>query len=163
MSYASSTNLVTIINAAGIPARLFMGFAADRFTGPMNGIIPFIFLVGVMAFSWIGVTTVGGMYAFTSVLGVILGAFQCLFPTTIASLHTDLSKNGVRLGMAFSVFSFAGLTGPPIGGALLETNGGERGGWLAALVGVGIATMLGCALLGIARVHKAGWKLMTKC
>lgn len=103
------------------------------------------------------------MYAETCVYGFVAGAFQCLFPTTITSLHSDLSKNGVRLGMAFTVFSFAGLTGPPIGGALLNTNGGGRGGWLSALLGVGIATMLGTLLLCVARVSKAGWKLTAKC
>ena len=163
MSFKSSTNLVIIFNAIGIPARLLTGFAADKFTGPLNGIIPMIFLNGVLAFAWIGVRSVGAMYAEACIYGLLAGAFQCLFPTTISSLHSDLNKNGVRLGMAFSVFSFAGLTGPPIGGALLTTNGGGRGGYLAALLGVGVATMLGTVLLCVARVHKAGWKLTRKC
>lgn len=65
--------------------------------------------------------------------------------------------------MAFSLFSFAGLLGPPIGGALLQTNGGGRGGYLSALLGVGFATLAGTGLLGAARVKKAGWKLGVKC
>jgi hypothetical protein len=65
--------------------------------------------------------------------------------------------------MAFTMFSFAGLVGPPIGGALLMTNGGGKGGYLAALLGVGLATMLGSVLLCVARVTKVGWKLNIKC
>ncbi|KAK3680334.1 hypothetical protein LTR37_021321 [Vermiconidia calcicola] len=163
MSYGDSAYLVIVFNVVGIPARLLTGMAADRFTGPLNAIIPMIFLNAVFAFTWIAVRSVGGMYAETCLYGLAAGAFQCLFPTTITSLNPDMSKNGVRLGMAFSVFSFAGLTGPPIGGALLTTNGGGRGGYTSALLGVGTATMLGTALLCVARVYKAGWKLNTKC
>ena len=163
MNYTDSANLIIIFNAVGIPARLLTGHAADRWTGPLNAIIPLIFLNAVLAFAWIGVRTVGGMYAEVVVYGLAAGAFQCLFPTTITSLNRDLSKNGVRLGMAFSIFSFAGLTGPPIGGALLTTNGGGRGGYMSALLGVGFATTVGTALLCVARVQKEGWKLTKKC
>ena len=163
MSYADSTNLIIIFNAVGVPARLLTGFAADRFTGPLNAQIPLIAIMGILAFTWIAVRTQGEMYIETCFYGLLAGAFQSLFPTTISSLHKDLSKNGIRLGMAFTIFSFAGLTGPPIGGAILTTNGGGRGGWTAALLGVGIATMAGTGLLCVARVYKAGWKLTTKC
>ena len=163
MSYQSSTNLVIIFNAIGIPVRLITGFAADKFTGPLNGIIPLIFLNAVMLFTWIAVTSVPAMYIETCIYGVLVGAFQCLFPTTISSLHADLSKNGVRLGMCFTAFSFAGLLAPPIDGALLSTNGGGRGGYIVALLTAGIATLIGTGLLCVARVHMHGWKLGKKC
>jgi MFS family permease len=163
MSYVESANLLIIFNAVGIPVRILTGFMADRYTGPLNAIIVLIFVNGICAFTWLAVRSIGSMYAETVVYGLAAGAFQCLFPTTITSLNSDLSKNGVRLGMGFSTFSFAGLLGPPIGGALLTTNGGGRGGYVSALLGVGIATMIGTALLCYARVNKAGWKLTTKC
>ena len=103
------------------------------------------------------------MYIFATFYGFSGGAFQCLFPTTIASLNTDLSKNGVRLGMALTVISFACLSGPPIGGALLATNGGGRGGYMSAQLGVGLAMALGASLLGVGRVVKYGWSLKIKC
>ena len=163
MSYSESTNLVTIFNGVGIPVRLLVGWAVDRYTGPLNGMIPLLFLNGIFAFIWISIRTRTSLYIFASFYGMSAGAFQCLFPTTLTSLNKDLSKNGVRLGMAFSVFSFAGLTGPPIGGALLETNGGGRGGYLSAQLGIGLATFIGSALMVAARVHKAGWSLKVKC
>ena len=84
-------------------------------------------------------------------------------PTMVTSLNNDLNKNGVRMGMAFSLFSFAGLAGPPIGGALLETNGGGRGGYLSAQLCIGTLTGLGACLMYAARVFKVGWSLKVKC
>ncbi|KAK5172835.1 uncharacterized protein LTR77_002955 [Saxophila tyrrhenica] len=163
MSYASSANILILFNAIGIPARLFTGIIADRLTGPLNAIILLIAINALCAFTWLAVRSVAGMYVETAIYGIAAGAFQCLFPTTITSLHDDVSKNGIRMGMAFSVFSFAGLLGPPVGGQLLETNGGGRGGYVSALVGVGVATAVGTGLLCVARVKKVGWGLGTKC
>lgn len=163
MSYTESTNLVIIFNGIGIPMRLIMGFLVDKYTGPLNGMVPLLFINGIFAFAWIGVTTTTGLYVFAAFYGLSAGAFQCLFPTTLTSLNKDLSKNGVRLGMAFTVFSFAGLTGPPIGGALLQTNGGGRGGYLSAQIGIGCATMLGSCLMVVARVKHRGWNWKIKC
>lgn len=163
MSYSESTNLVMIFNAVGLPIRLMTGYLVDRFVGPLNGMVPLLFLNALFAFAWIAVQSRVGLYVFASFYGMSAGAFQCLFPTTIASLNKDMSKNGARFGMAFSVFSFAGLVGPPIGGALLQTNGGGRGGYLSAQLGVGLATLIGACFMTAARIYKDGWKVMKKC
>jgi MFS family permease len=163
LSYEDSTTLVTVFNGVGIPMRLITGFLVDKYTGPLNGMIPLLFINGIFAFAWIGVRGRVGMYVFASFYGLSAGAFQCLFPTTLTSLNNDLSKNGVRLGMALTVFSIAGLVGPPLGGALLQTNGGGRGGYLSAQLGVGCATMLGACLMVACRVRKVGWTLRIKC
>jgi MFS family permease len=163
MSYEDSTTLVTVFNGVGIPMRLATGFLVDKYVGPLNGMIPLLFINGIFAFAWIGVRGRVGMYVFTSFYGLSAGAFQCLFPTTLTSLNNDLSKNGVRLGMAFTVFSIAGLVGPPVGGALLQTNGGGRGGYLSAQLGVGCATMIGACFMVACRVKKVGWTLKIKC
>lgn len=162
MSYSDSLNLVIIFNGAGVPVRLLTGYVADRFTGPINAMVILLFVNGFFGFIWIAVNSQPGLYVFATFYGFAAGAFQCLFPTTIASLGNDLSKNGARLGLAFSVFSFAGLAGPPIGGALLQTNGGGRGGFLAAQLGLGLATTLGAFFLIVCRVSKAGWRWRIK-
>lgn len=163
MSYSDSTTLVILFNGVGIPIRLISGYLADKYMGPLNGMIALLCINGIFAFAWIGVSSAGGLYVFATFYGMSAGAFQCLLPTVATSLNKDLSKNGVRLGMAFTVFSFAGLLGPPIGGALLETNGGGRGGYLSAQIGVGCATILGICLMVTARVSKVGRKLTAKC
>ncbi|KAF2105052.1 MFS transporter, MCP family, solute carrier family 16, member 10 [Rhizodiscina lignyota] len=159
MSYTESTTLVILFNAVGIPVRLVTGHLVDTLVGPLNGMIPLLFINGIFAFAWTGVKTRVGLYVFVAFYGMSAGAFQCLFPTTLTSLNKDLSKNGVRLGMAFSVFSIAGLIGPPIGGALLQTNGGGRGGYLVAQLALGCSTMFGSCLMVAARVCKEGWSL----
>jgi MFS family permease len=146
-----------------VPIRLVSGYLVDKYIGPLNGMIPLLYLNAILAFTWIGVSGKTGFYIFTCVYGMAAGAYQCLFPTTIASLNKDLTKNGVRLGMAFSIFSFSGLTGPPIGGALLQTNGGGRAGYMSAQLGVGLATVLGACFVVAARVSKDGWDMKKKC
>ena len=163
MSYSDSLTLLVLFNGAAVPVRLLTGYVADRFFGPLNAMVPLLFINSLFAFAWIAVSSQSGMYLFATFYGFSAGAFQCLFPTTVTSLNKDLSKNGVRLGMAFSIFSFAGLAGPPIGGALLETNGGGRRGYLSAQLGLGLATALGACFLVAARVYKDGWSLKIKC
>jgi len=163
MSYADSLTLLIIFNAAGIPVRLLTGWIADRFSGPLNAMVILLFINGLFGLVWIAVGSEPGLYVFSIFYGFSAGAFQCLFPTTVTSLNNDVSKNGTRLGMAFSLFSFAGLAGPPIGGALLGTNGGGRGGYLSAQLGLGLATMLGALFMVAARVYKDGWGLRVKC
>lgn len=163
MSYADSLTLLILFNGVAVPVRLLTGFVADKYLGPLNTMVPLLFINALFAFCWIAVDSPGGMYAFSIFYGFSAGAFQCLFPTTVTSLNSDLSKNGVRMGMAFSIFSFAGLAGPPIGGAILATNGGGRGGYLVAQLCLGVATALGACLVGAARVYKGGWSLRKKC
>jgi predicted MFS family arabinose efflux permease len=162
MSYSDSVDLLIIFNGVGIPVRLAIGYAADRYLGPLNTIVPMLFVHGMLSLCWIAVRSTSGMYAFTIFYGFGAAGFQCLLPTVATSLNDDLSKNGVRLGMAFSVFSFAGLAGPPIGGAVLTTNGGGRGGYLVAQICLGLLTMVGASLMFACRVNKAGWSLKVK-
>ena len=163
MSYADSVSLLIVFNGAGVPVRLMTGYIADRFLGPLNAMVPLLFINALFGLCWIAVKSPVGMYAFVTFYGFSAGAFQCLMPTVATSLNNDLSKNGVRMGMAFSLFSFAGLAGPPIGGALLTTNGGGRGGYLVAQVCLGVLTLVGACFMCAARVYKAGWSLKVKC
>jgi hypothetical protein len=70
-----------------------------------------------------------------------------------------LKKAGVRLGMVFSVVSFAALTGPPLAGALIQQNDGK---YLYAQMWAGTSMMAGFLTLVAARIAKAGWKPFLK-
>lgn len=87
-------------------------------------------------------------------------AWQSLFPTAVGSLGVDLSKAGIRLGMAFSTISFAALVGGPIGGAILQADGGNYAG---SIVWAGITTTIGVCFVLAARVVKYGWDWKIKC
>ena len=103
MSYADCTTLVMIFNVVGIPVRLLTGWLVDKYTGPLNCMIPLCLINGVSLLVWIGVESVSGYYVLMTVYGVFAGAFQALFATALVSLSKDMTKNGVVLGMSFLI------------------------------------------------------------
>lgn len=84
---------------------------------------------------------------------------QGLFPAVLSSLTTDLKKTGTRLGMAFSCVSFACLTGPPLGGALVSE---DNGNYLKAQMWAGTVLICGSLTLAAARIAKTGWVLRVR-
>jgi MFS family permease len=157
LPYASAAILVMIVNGAGIPARIAVPFLADR-VGPLNMITLSMICLAVVIACWSAVSSITGLFAFTAVLGVVSGAFQSLMPTTVASITKRLDTVGTRLGMAFSVASFASLTGPPIGGAIQAT-----GGFTAAQIWAAISAVAAAALLITSRWFRAGWAWRVAC
>lgn len=129
-----------------------MPLFSDAF-GPLTTIVPITLAWSVVSFCWLGVSTVPGYYAWTAFYGALSAAFQCLTPTAVASTSPGLDKVGTRMGMAFAIISFASMTGPPVGGALLATDGGRFTG---AQVWAACATVVGFALCLAARCFKAG-------
>lgn len=107
-----------------------------------------------MQFSWLAINSTPSFYAFTTIYGLASASFQCLIPTTVASLTKRLDMVGTRLGMAFAIFSFAALTGPPIGGALQAVDGGSFRG---AQVWAGLSALVCAVLVLIARWFIVGW------
>lgn len=94
-----------------IPARIIPPFFADKF-GPLNTVVPVLFCVAIVSYTWLAVDSTTGFYIFTVFYGMINASFQCLIPTAVASLTPNLNVVGTRLGMAFATISFAALTGP---------------------------------------------------
>ena len=140
----TSLTLLMLINGIGIAGRLIPALLADYYFGAFNTLIPCIFSAGVLLFVWIAVTDLPGLFAFTAVCGFWANAVQTLFPSTLSSLTTDLSKIGVRVGMVFTIISVACLTGPPIAGALIQSDS-ER--FLYAQVFGGSTMLCGAAIL----------------
>ncbi|KAI0179888.1 MFS general substrate transporter [Hypoxylon sp. FL1284] len=159
LSYSSASILVILINGAGIVFRVIPPIIADR-VGPINVITPVAFAWAIVAFCWLAVGDVPGAYVFTVFYGIVSGSFQCLTATAIASITKRMDMIGTRLGMIFSINSFASLTGPPIGGAIQAASGGRFAGaqaWAAVMTTIGLICLIG------ARVNLVGWKLMAQC
>lgn len=159
MSYADASILITLINGAGMPARVAVPIVADMI-GPLNVISLASIFVAIVAWSWMSVNDVVGVYIFTVFYGLASGAFQCLMPTGVASITKRLDKVGTRLGMCFTIVSVAGLTGPPIGGLIQSASGDTFKGaqaWAAT------SSLLCGALLITTRILKSGWKFNVKC
>ncbi|KAJ4062767.1 hypothetical protein NW753_004235 [Fusarium oxysporum] len=155
MSFADSSLITTIINAVGLPTRVLIPVLADRI-GPLNTIAPAALCVAIVAYTWVAVHDVAGVYIFSIFYGIASGAFQSLMPTGVASITTRLDTIGTRMGMCFSLVSFAGLSGPPIGGLLQDRSLTGAHIWAA------LSSTLCAVLLVLARVLKVGWKVKTR-
>ena len=155
ISQAEAINDLLILNGVGLFGRLISNHLADRFFGPLNMIIPFAFVSGLLLYCWAAVNSKSGLVGFAVIYGLFASGIQSLFPATTASLTCDLKKAGVRMGMVFSVVSFACLTGPPLAGALIQRKDGS---YLYAQMFAGSVTMGGCMTLMACRISKNGWK-----
>lgn len=158
MSYTDSLNLILVINGMGVLGRLGPNLLADR-VGPINVFIPTAMVAGVCVFCWLAVRDVAGMYVWTVFYGIAGGGIQSLFPAGLSSLTPDLRRAGVRMGMVFTINSFAVLAGPPIAGRLVTAAGGS---YVGAQGFAGAALLVGTGFLVAARVVKGrrlggGW------
>ena len=156
---AFATAQLITMNGLGIPGRLIPAAVADRAAGPLNLLVVVSGVTAVLLFAWIRVGALGGLFAWAAVYGFFASGIMGLFPPTLSNLTPDLSKNGVRMGMTFSIVSFACLTGPPIGGALVQKDAGE---YLYAQIFAGSSMVAATAFLVMARVAKTGWRLRVK-
>ncbi|KIL90338.1 hypothetical protein FAVG1_06068 [Fusarium avenaceum] len=130
-SATDSFLMLIAINAVGIPGRMITAFLADRYFGAINVFIPTIFSAALCLYMWSQVHTLTGGFVWVSIFGYFGAAIQSLFPSCCASLTSDLSKAGTRIGMIFSIISFAALTGSPLAGKLMQATGGN---YLAAQI-----------------------------
>jgi hypothetical protein len=87
--------------------------------------IPFASISALLLYVWILIDSKGGLITFAVIYGVAASGMLSLFPAALASLNNDPSRIGARLGMVMSCLSFACLTGPPIGGALISADKGH--------------------------------------
>lgn len=150
--------MIIIVNGVGVPFRVAIPMLSDRF-GPLNVLVPIVFAWALVAFFWIAVTNVSGYYVWTLFYGALSAAFQCLTPTTVASITDRLDKVGTRMGMAFGIISIASMTGPPVGGALLSVGNGQ---YSIAQLWAAFAMLIGACLCLGARCSKAGG-FLRKC
>ncbi|KAH8587383.1 major facilitator superfamily domain-containing protein [Bisporella sp. PMI_857] len=144
LPYTESINLLIVLNGVGVLGRTIPNYFADRWFGPLNTLIPVALVSSGLSFAWIGVMSQGGLYVWTVVYGFVGAAIQSLFPATLSSLTTDLRMAGTRMGMVFTIVSFAVLTGPPIAGQLIQMNGGA---YEYAQIFSGVALLVGSGFL----------------
>ncbi|KAH8890493.1 MFS general substrate transporter [Thozetella sp. PMI_491] len=151
MSYTDSLNLLLVLNGGGAIGRLVPNHIADK-VGPINVFVPTAAIAGICLFCWMAVSNVAGLYVWAVFYGIAAGGIQSLFPAGLSSLTTDLRKAGVRLGMVFTLTSFATLTGPPLAGALITAADGK---YYGAQAFAGAALIIGSGFMVAARVVRS--------
>ncbi|KAI9676812.1 MAG: hypothetical protein M1817_006651 [Caeruleum heppii] len=103
LSQEDSISLLLVMNGVGILGRLIPGYLADRWFGPLNVLIPVSLAGGLTLYCWVAVHGHTGLFVFSVFYGLFGAGIQGLFPATLSSLTTDLTKAGVRMGMIFSI------------------------------------------------------------
>lgn len=150
LSYTDSLNLLLVLNGVGMPGRLIPNHLADR-VGAMNMLVPTAAVAGITLLCWMAVKNTAELYVWCVFYGLSGGGIQSLFPAALSSLTTDLRKAGVRMGMVFTIISFATLAGPPIAGAIITAEGGT---YYGAQAFAGASLLLGMLLIIAARQVK---------
>lgn len=153
-----AASLLLIINGVGVSGRVIPTLLAPKY-GPMNLIIPLSFASGLILLCWAAVNNHSGLLVFDVFYGFMMASAQGMFPPSLGSLTTDLSKMGVRMGMVFSLMGFALLIGNPLAGALISLEGGK---YLYAQMYAGSALVAGVVLLVAARIARTGWKICVR-
>ncbi|KAF7860283.1 hypothetical protein EAF04_008411 [Stromatinia cepivora] len=146
MSSNSAFYMLSTINAASIFGRIIPNYFADKF-GPLNIIIPGTLIASVVAFSWTGIHSVGGLVVFAILYGFSTGCFVSIPPTVIVSLSPHFGVVGTRMGMTFAVGGLGLLIGTPVAGQILSNSGyvptiGFCGALLLATVACFVAARL---------------------
>jgi MFS family permease len=150
LEYTDSLNVLLVLNGVGIPGRLLPNHLADRL-GALNAFVPAGAIASICLFCWMAVSSSPGLYTWCVFYGMAAGGIQSLFPAALSSLTTDLRKAGVRMGMVFTIVSFATLAGPPVAGAIITAEGGT---YYGAQGFAGAAVLLGTVLVAAARMVK---------
>ncbi|KAG9245451.1 major facilitator superfamily domain-containing protein [Calycina marina] len=154
MSKHLSQYLLAMLNAASIFGRILPGIAADK-VGRFNVmIITCAFSAIIVLAMWLPARGNAPIIVFSILYGFSSGAFVSLGFTLIAQI-SDIRDIGVRIGTFLFFTAFAGLTGNPIGGALV---GKDNGSYLYLQVFCGVTMAVGTALYIWARYAQVGWK-----
>ena len=140
------------------------GYLADRYSGPLNAMLPAALLTAIALFLWAAVpaspsrNAVAATWAWAVAYGSAAATILGLFPAALAALAPDARRRGARMGMGFAVAGAASLVGPPVGGLLV----GRGGGFLCAQMWAGATMVAGLVLLAAARISLTGWVLRRK-
>lgn len=107
---------------------------------------------------WLPATSNAPIIVFAGAYGFGSGAFVSLAPALIAQI-SDVRQIGVRTGSMFAIISIAALCSTPIGGAIIDADGGKYTG---LQIFCGVMCLAGATGFMGARVKLAGLNLKEK-
>ncbi|KAH6708725.1 major facilitator superfamily transporter, partial [Leptodontidium sp. MPI-SDFR-AT-0119] len=146
--------LVCILNATSLFGRTVPNAIADK-VGHFNIMIVMGALTSILILGlWLPSSGNAPIIVFAALFGVSSGAGISLTPALCAKLSL-IREIGVRTGTVFTISAFAGLTGSPIGGAIISRSGGS---FTNAIAFGGTFCAIGTILFVATRIAFVGWK-----
>lgn len=184
MSNTAATNLLIFMLAANLPGRFLPALISDKCIGPLNTIIPSIFLSAAVIGLWIasGEPNRAAMIVIACFYGFVSAGVQVLYAPAVYAFCLEPSNNtgrisspscierqptqmvtdrlGLKAGGIFTCVGLACLIGTPIGGALISyrANRGMDHTYLGAQIFATVSLIFGGCLLLASRVAKVGWE-----
>ncbi|RPD56735.1 MFS general substrate transporter [Lentinus tigrinus ALCF2SS1-7] len=138
--------ILSAMNGGGIVGRLAPPLISDV-VGRFNVITPCAFLLGLSALVfWIFAKSLVSILLFAILYGFLSGAFIAMLIPCVAQISEGekLKEIGTRIGMLYSMVSFAALAGGPAAGAILKANHGSYNGMIVLC---GVANIAGSLLI----------------
>ncbi|KAH9849483.1 MFS general substrate transporter [Lenzites betulinus] len=141
--------ILSAMNGGGILGRLAPPLLSDA-VGRYNVIVPCAFLMGLSALVfWIFAKTLVAIILFAVVYGFFSGAFIAMLIPCVAQI-SQLSEIGTKIGVLYSIISFAALAGGPAAGALLRAG---HGSYTGMIVLCGVSNVAGAVFMLAARLQ----------
>ncbi|KIM36456.1 hypothetical protein M413DRAFT_78221 [Hebeloma cylindrosporum] len=112
---------VAIANASSFFGRYTAGNLCDRL-GPMNVMIPFTAVSGILTYAWPFAQSESSLIAVTVIYGFCSGVYVSLLSNPIMEMGEPWDV-GRRTGMFMSISAVGALAGPPISGAIKSATG----------------------------------------
>lgn len=131
------------------------GIIADRLGRFNVMVVDTLFSSIIVLALWIPAKSNVGIIFFCVLYGFSSGAFVSMGPSLIAQI-SPMREFGVRSGTFFLFVAVAGLTGNPIGGALVVK---DHGNFTYLQVFCGVAMFVGAAAFAASRWVQCGWKM----
>ncbi|KAG6355526.1 hypothetical protein INS49_003488 [Diaporthe citri] len=117
-----ATYMFAIMNAGSLISRT-LGGSASLCLGPFNVMVLAAFLAAISLFSWLGITSVPALVVFAAAYGALSGVLIGIMIATLGHSAPHPSQIATVVGMASGIMGTAALTGTPIAGALITSDG----------------------------------------
>ncbi|KAI5269512.1 MFS general substrate transporter [Aureobasidium subglaciale] len=146
MSSKLAGYLFVFLNTGSLVGRIAGGFLANHL-GQFNVITTACYCSAILLFSWLAITSTGGLIVLALLFGASSGIIIALMMSTIAHMADHPSKIGTYIDQSCCIVGFTGLAGTPITGALFDKGTDySRGIIFSAAV-----MMVGAVLTSVAR------------
>ncbi|RPD56713.1 MFS general substrate transporter [Lentinus tigrinus ALCF2SS1-7] len=143
VSPAVSYYIVSAFNAGGICGRILPALLSDA-VGRFNITAPSAFLAGVLCLAlWTFADSLPVIFVFAVLYGCFTGALLAMQIPCVTQI-SDIEEVGTRIGVLYSIDSFAVLAGGPAAGAVLDLGHGRYEGMILLC---GILHILGSAMI----------------